>query len=364
MSISALELLETLVNIDSPTGDTEGFHRIGEIIAPYFQSLGFEWKVLIGPDGSRHFYTSRGTGTPVLLVAHLDTVFPKGTVAKRKFTLEGEIARGPGVSDCKSGVVTVIGAMERLFAQGDTNKPVACLFNTDEETGSLGSRSFIEDLARDSRAVLVAEPADGEKITLTRKGIGRYFLKIQGRAAHSGANYEAGRNAILEMAHKIIAIQNLTDLQSGMTLNVGLVQGGTRVNVVPEFAEAEIDLRLTAPEQEAKVLADLQRIVDTSTVPDTKAVLSGEVTRPPWPVFPKNQELYERYNQVAKSLGYELGVYHSGGGSDANFTGALGVPTIDGVGPIGSGHHSEAEVMDVHSLERRTILLAEFLRGF
>ncbi len=358
-----LELLAELVKVDSGTGDSEGMLGIARILSGRLQKMQMALQAMEAADGSVHFFASRGKGNRVLLIAHIDTVFAKGTVAKRGFDIEGDTARGPGVSDCKSGVVTIIRALEHLNSlDAWPDWEIGCLFNSDEEIGSPGSRPIIEKLANESQAVLVVEPAEGENITISRKGIGRFDLQVFGKAAHSGSNYQDGHNAILELAHKIIAIQELTDFDAGITLNVGVVGGGLRPNIVPDYAEAEIDLRIIEAGQEEKALADLNRITASNKVNGVAAKISGGITRPPMPFCERNDALYRKYRDVALSMGFQVGVHSSGGGSDANFTAALGIPTIDGVGPVGGGHHSEAEYLSIPSLQNRIMILGEFLK--
>ncbi|MCL6590740.1 MAG: M20 family metallopeptidase [Firmicutes bacterium] len=366
-------LLEKLVNTDSGTGDEEGLARVAGLVKAEFERLGFEWKVFKAPDRSQHYYAANDGAGPggaekVLLIAHLDTVFPKGTAGKRRFSIEGDLARGPGVSDCKSGVVTIIGALQQLIARHREGVKglglgIGCLFNTDEETGSPGSRPFIEELARQSKAVLVVEPAEGENITISRKGIGRFRLQVFGKAAHSGSNYQEGSNAIVALARQIIDIHHLTRLDEGITFNTGVISGGVRPNVIPDYAEAEIDLRITHAGQIPNALEDLQRVTASTGVPGTFARLTGEITRPPMPETPANIQLFYRLKKVAAEMGLPLGTFKSGGGSDANFTAALGTPTLDGLGPIGGGHHSESEFLSLPSLQQRIDLLSRFLQS-
>ncbi len=283
-----LKLLADLVNIDSGTGNSEGMQRIAKILHFRLGKLQMDLEDMEAKDGSVHYFTGRGKGKRILLVAHLDTVFAEGTAAIRRFQVKGDMAHGPGVSDCKSGVVTIIGALEYLNRLGKwPGREVGCFFNTDEEIGSPGSRPIIEQLAKDAEAVLVVEPAEGENITVSRKGIGRFTLQVFGKAAHSGSNYQDGRNAVLELAHKIIAIQELTDFTAGVTLNVGVISGGLRPNIVPDYAEAEIDLRIIKAEQTKKVLDELNRITGRNEVNEVLAKLSGGITRPPMPVNEK-----------------------------------------------------------------------------
>ena len=362
MRADYLELLESMVNIDSCSGNVEGIAQLSSLIGQRLKKLGFSFGPVKAKDGSIHYHARRGLGKKVLLLAHLDTVFPNGTAAARKFRIEGELAFGPGVSDCKSGVATIIGALETLSQGRWPDLEINALFNSDEEVSSPGSRQIIEDLAKDAAAVLVVEPAELENITVARKGIGRFELKVSGKAAHSGSNYTHGCNAILEMAHKIIAIQGLSRIENGITLNVGTVSGGIRPNVVPELAMVEIDLRIVKPDQAEPVINGLKRIAADCKDQGTSGRLTGGITRPPMPLNDANYQLYQSIRDVGLKLGMKLGAVESGGGSDANFTGALGIPTIDGLGPIGGGHHSEAEYMNVPSLGRRINLLASFLR--
>jgi glutamate carboxypeptidase len=359
-----LNLLESMVNIDSGTGDTKGIFEVSELIRPRLKELGFSYEPVEAEDGSIHFLARKGTGKKVLLLAHLDTVFPAGTAVARKFNINGDLAFGPGVSDCKSGVTTIIGALEELSRRGWPDLEINCLFNSDEEISSPGSREIIERVAEGVSAVLVVEPAELENITVARKGIGRFALRVFGKAAHSGSNYTDGCNAILELAHQIIKIQGLSRVDQGITLNVGAITGGVRPNIVPDYAMAEVDLRIVRPEQEGLILKELKEITAICKTPGTKARLEGKITRPPMPSNALNLQLYETIKAVGRSIGIELGALESGGGSDANFTAALGIPTVDGLGPIGGGHHSEEEYMNIPSLERRINLLANFLKVF
>jgi glutamate carboxypeptidase len=358
-----LALLEAMVNIDSGTGDREGLAQVAGLVRRQAVELGWSFNVLSGDHGAEHYYISRGSGPRVLMIAHLDTVFIKGTATARPFRIDGDIARGPGVSDCKSGVVTILGALERMAQNGDNGYEIACLFNTDEEIGSLDSRRLIEELTGGSRAVLVVEPAEGETLTVARKGIGRFEMEVFGKAAHSGSDYTDGYNAILELAHKVIAIQDLTDLDAGITLNVGVIHGGSKPNVVPDYAAAQIDLRIKAQDQAGAVIERMQQIAALNRVGGVRAKLSGGITRPPMERTEPNIRLFEKFRQAGAAIGLVLESNESGGGSDANFAAALGVPVIDGIGPIGGGHHSEEEYLLVPSLYQRIDLLAGFLKN-
>ncbi|NLG84326.1 MAG: M20 family metallopeptidase [Firmicutes bacterium] len=359
-----LALLARLVAIDTPSGDRAGMMAAGEVLAAQLRKLGMELETIIDPAGGVHFKAEIGRGPKVVLLAHLDTVFPLGTAAERPFKIAGDSAYGPGVSDCKGGVVAVLGALRRLWADGWPAVRIICLFNGDEELGSPGSRFSLAEMAEEAVAVLVVEPAAGEElVTVSRQGIGRFTLRVCGKAAHSGSDYAKGRSAVLELAHKILAVHALTDLAAGVTLNVGAIGGGTRPNVVPDSAWAEIDLRVKEESQIGPILAALERIAAEKTVPETSATLSGGITRPPLPPKEANLRLFRSLEEVGRRLGIQLKPFCSGGGSDANLVAALGVPTLDGLGPAGGGHHSAAEFMSIPSLYRRVELLAEFLRA-
>lgn len=362
MSASDLQLLEELVNIDSGTGDKAGIAKIAGILRRELEPLGFRLEERRAGDGSVHFYAARGRGERILLVAHLDTVFPQGTAAARPFTIKGERAYGPGVSDCKSGVVTILGALKRLGRECPSECEIGCFFNSDEEISSPGSREVLAQLARGTRFALVVEPAEGESVTIGRKGIGRVELRVFGKAAHSGSNFQDGANAVLELAYKIIELQKLIDLEAGITLNAGVISGGIRPNIIPDYAVAEIDLRICRSEQEKPLFERLRQIASHCTVPGTTARIDGKITRPPMPVTAANQRLYEALRRVSRTQGFDLDAVQSGGGSDANLLAALGVAAVDGVGPNGGGHHSDTEYLELPSFERRIELLAAFLR--
>lgn len=359
-----LQLLEEMVNIDSGTGETQGLARVAAIIQRQAVGLGYNFETLAGPDGSKHYYLSKGCGKRILLVAHIDTVFPAGTARARPFAIDGDLARGPGVSDCKSGVVTILAALEQYHCICDSAAEIGCLFNSDEEIGSPGSKDIIQRLAREAQAVFVVEPAEGETITVARKGIGRFCLEVFGKAAHSGSNFTDGHSAILEMAHKIIAVSTLTDLAAGITLNTGVIRGGTKSNVVPDYAVADIDLRIRAAGQEAEIIKQLEQIAVQSRDQGVTGKLSGGITRPPMPATPQNLRLFELFRETAAELGQKLDVCHSGGGSDANFVAAVGTPVVDGVGPVGGGHHSAEEYLNIPSMFFRIDLLAQCLKKF
>jgi len=357
-----LALLEAMVNVDSGSGHREGFQKLADMIRPMAEELRCSFESRKAHDGSVHYVLSRGEGERVLLIAHLDTVFPPGTATRRPFRVVGDRAFGPGVSDCKSGVVMILAALEELNRSQWPACRIDCLFNTDEELSSPGSREIITDMSKGAKAVLVAEPAEGDNLTVARKGIGRFVLKVTGKAAHSGSDYSEGRNAVVELARKMTEIYRLTDLKEGITFNPAVVRGGSRPNIVPDYAEVAIDLRLKTAAQERRALECLHEIVGRRWITGTESRLEGMITRPPMEPTPANLRLYQEFKTIADALGMTLGRTESGGGSDANLAAACGVPVIDGLGPVGGGHHTEDEYMEIPSLYRRIQLLTEYLK--
>lgn len=361
MAEEYLGWLETMVNIDSGTGDSEGMEQLAAVIRQIVKQWGGEIQTLPAVDGSQHYYFSRGIGRKILLVAHLDTVFPKGTVARRSFEVRGDRAYGPGVSDCKSGVVTILAALAALAQRGWPELQLGAFFNTDEEMGSPGSGELIRNLARNAEAVLVLEPAEGETLTVARKGIGRFKLRVFGKAAHSGSNFTDGASAVVELSHKILALHQACDPQARITFNAGVISGGSKSNIIPDYAEAQIDLRLKTAAQRETAVRQLETIAARQWVLGTHSQLEGGITRPPLEVTEENMALYQQFKQLGREMGLELEPLESGGGSDANLVATVGVPVLDGLGPIGGGHHTAEEYLELPSLRQRIELLTEFL---
>ncbi|MCK0470910.1 M20 family metallopeptidase [Halalkalibacter sp. APA_J-10(15)] len=359
-----LNLLEKLVNIDSGSHDKEGVDQIGRELAPYFTQLGFELEVKEQEEVGDHLVYRFGSTQPsILIVAHMDTVFERGTSVKRPFSIEGRRAYGPGVIDMKASLVSVIYALSYLKESGSSAyEHVQILLTSDEEIGSPTSRSLIEKEAKGKRYALVMEPArrDGSVVT-GRRGNGRFVIEVSGRAAHSGIEPEKGRSAIEELAHKIVKLHDLNDHERGISVNVGIIAGGNAVNTISDTAIGHIDVRVATIEQAKEMELKIEQLCATSDVQGTNIELTGDMSRPP---MVKNKQINELY-RVVKKVGAELGLSikdtKTGGGSDASFTAAMGIPTIDGLGPIGGYAHSEKEYLDVDSLTERTLLLAKII---
>jgi glutamate carboxypeptidase len=362
-----LSMLKRLVETETPSHDKAAVDRLGAIVVEESRRLGAEVEIVHNSQTGDHVIARWGPqreGDGILLLAHMDTVFPIGTLTKMPYYEKDGKAFGPGVLDMKCGIVMIFAAIASLQQAGQMPaRPITALFTSDEEIGSPTSRTVIENLARQSALVLVLEAAmpDGALKTW-RKGVGDYTLRVRGRAAHAGSGHQEGRNAIEELAHQILAIQKMTDYSRGTTLNVGVVRGGTAANVVPDEAVAEIDLRVMQPGEAERIQAALQAL--KPVLNGTSLELNGGLNRPPMPFDDLMRATFEKANTIAATIGLELKAGGSGGGSDANFVAPLGIPVLDGLGAIGDGYHSEREYILVESLSERVTLLAALLRDW
>ena len=296
---------------------------------------------------------------PVMLLGHRDTVFPKGEVARRPFKIVGGRAYGPGVCDMKAGVVQNAFVMAAFAKFGGAPAPLIGLFTGDEEIGSPGSRPIIEETAREAKLVFNSEPGRPTgNVVVGRKGGVFMECAVTGVAAHSGGNYEKGRSAIEELARKIQAWHALTDLEAGITVNVGLIEGGQSVNTVAPHAKAGIDLRYVRPEQRDPAVGAIREIGETCSVPDTSGdlVVKGEFN--PVTQTPDAKELFDHYVASAAVAGLEVAGEFSGGCADSGFTSGVGTPTICATGPVGGNAHSPEEYLEVGSIVPRAQALA------
>jgi glutamate carboxypeptidase len=362
----AVALIETLAALESPSGDVEALGRCGAVIARQMAECGARVTMHSTPAGEHlrgEFPPSQtaandGDASQVLLLGHYDTVWPVGQLARMPVRRQGDRLHGPGVFDMKAGIVIGLLAMRALAeARLAARHRVVMLWTTDEEVGSLTSRGIIEAEARQSRAVLVLEPALPEGgVKTARKGVGDFLVRATGAAAHAGIDPAAGASAIHELAHQVGVLAGLTDLARGLSVNVGTISGGTRSNVIAESAEAHVDVRIPT-------MADAERVTAAITAlsPRDRRVrldVSGGINRPPFERTARVADLYHRAEAVAAGLGRRLGEGATGGASDGNFTGALGVPTLDGLGAVGHGAHALDEHILLEPLAFRAALLA------
>ncbi|KUP08345.1 carboxypeptidase [Bacillus coahuilensis m2-6] len=364
--IDMLKLLETLVNIDSGSNYKQGVDAVGHIITKLFSEIGFNMQKIENKEYGNHYVLThhRCDQPEIIILAHLDTVFPMGTALDRPFSIIDGRAYGPGVADMKGSLVTLYFAMKALQRNhGNELSNVKIILNSDEEIGSPTSRELIEKESKNARYSLVMEPArkDGS-IVSSRRGKGNYTLTIEGKAAHSGIEPEKGRSAIEELAHKIIQFYQLSDPEHGISVNVGVIEGGTSPNTIPDHAEATIDIRVKDASQAEELEEKMEEIVSSTEVKGTSIVFEGEMNRPPMEKTKKTQSLIRVIQEIGDKIGVEIVDTATGGGSDASFTAALGIATVDGLGPIGGNAHSDKEYIEIDSLVERTHLLAMIIK--
>jgi glutamate carboxypeptidase len=355
-------LVSLLVEHESPSLDKSAVDRCGAVLADTLESIG--GSVTRIPNATRGDVIRAdfgGRGPGILILGHIDTVWPVGQLQRMPLVERDGRLYGPGIFDMKAGVAVAILAMSALAADDASAAPqVSMLWTTDEEIGSGTSRATIEACARECQAVLVMEPSlPGGAAKTSRKGCGEYLLKVHGVSAHAGLDPGKGTSAILEMAHQTLAISALQDLDRGITLNVGTVSGGARTNVVADYAEASIDVRVRSMADAARVDAALRNL--QPRLAGARLELSGGVDRPPLERNAGVIRLYEQARHVARELGQELPEGLAGGGSDGNFTAAVGVPTLDGLGPRGDGAHALHEHVEIDDLTWRAAFLAGLL---
>ena len=361
-----LKLIEQLVNIDSGSYHKEGIDKVGSILKEKYEELGFIVEVKEEKEfGNNLVIQHKDANNPkIILVAHMDTVFPKGTVAERPFRIEGDRAYGPGVVDMKSSHVELLYALKALQQAGiKSYENVQVILNSDEEIGSKTSRAIIEENSKGKEYALIMEPArkDGSLVS-SRRGGGRYTLIVKGKAAHSGIEPQNGRSAIEELAHKIIQLHSLTDHEKGISVNVGLIEGGSSVNTVSPSAVAHVDIRISEMAQAQFLKDKIEQICATSEVSGTKITLEGNISRPPMEKNEQTKSLLHVIEEVGKEIGIKVFDTATGGGSDASFTSATGVATVDGLGPVGGNAHSENEYLEIPTLTERTLLLAKTIQ--
>ena len=353
--------LASWASVESCTDDREGLQTFSAIFANRVRNLRMEVEPL-GPGGARLLARwSAGEGAPILLVGHGDTVYPRGTLARQPVEERDGRLFGPGVYDMKGGLLAMCAAVEALQATGRTpRRPVLILMTDDEEIGSPTSRPYIEQVAREAAAVLVLEPATpAGALKTARKGVATFELEITGRAAHAGVAPHQGRSALVELAHQILWLSGLNQSAMGTTVNVGIAEGGTAFNVVPASATAKIDVRVQTHDEAERIT---QLFAERRPVtPDVTLRFSGGLRNPPMERTAANSALFEQARTLALELGFEVAEGSSGGASDGNFTAALGIPTLDGLGPLGDGAHAVHEHIVVDEFPRRAAMLARLI---
>jgi glutamate carboxypeptidase len=357
--------LRQWVEHETPTPDGAAVNGLMDKAEAELRAVGASIERLPGTRGFGDTLIARtpGEGAPVVVAGHLDTVWDHGTLAgSMPFRVEGERAHGPGIYDMKAGSFFAFHSVREILRQGTpTRRPITLLLTPDEEVGSPTSRAPIEAAARGARAVLIPEPAGGPQgaCVTGRKGTGGFTLTIEGRSAHAGGNWSEGRSAVVALSRAILAIHALTDLDRGVTTNVAPVWGGTRPNVIPPEAGCRIDFRAPDLAEAERVIAAIQALAGEQD--GLRITLEGGLNRPPLEETPAGLALFETARAVAARIGYDLPKQHRGGGSDGNFTAAMGVPTLDGLGCTGAGAHAPEEHIRWADLAPRCAVLCELL---
>ncbi len=361
------EIVSTIrefVEIESPSDNKAAVDRVSEAVAQKFSQLGGQVRIHPAKDFGNHLQVDFAgkSAKPVLLLGHYDTVYPLGTLANMPCRVAGNKLTGPGVLDMKSGIALMLHALAALQAwNGTLPRPVTVLLVSDEEVGSDSSRAITESLAKKAAAVLVLEPSYGPQgaVKTARKGVGEYLVRVTGKASHAGLDFEKGINAILELARQIEKISSFTDLKKGLTVNVGIVSGGSRTNVVPAEASAQVDVRIARMKDAAGIDKKMRSLRPFNR--KCKLEITGGINRPPMERTPGVAALYAQAVAIARDLGWKLGEAAVGGGSDGNITAGLGIPTLDGLGSVGDGAHAPHEHILISELPRRAALIAALI---
>lgn len=359
----ALGFLEQMVTMESPSFDKRLVDEFAKFLESQFAAIGGEVELVRAEKFGDHLVARFNSGSPerILLLGHTDTVWAAGELTKRPFKIDGGRAFGPGVFDMKAGILLMWMAIDALQkTRGGLSRPLTVLLVSDEEVGSNSSRALTESEAGQCRAVLVLEPSlAGGALKTARKGVGRFTVKAIGKAAHAGIDPEKGVNAIEEISRQVLKLQGMTDTVRGTAVTVGVVQGGTRSNVVPAEAAAEVDVRVTSMEEAERVTKMIKGL--SPELPNARLEIRGSIQRPPMERTEETVRLFELARKIAAGLGVDLKEGSTGGASDGNFTSALGIPTLDGLGPVGGGAHAVDEWVDIQSLPQRAALLAELI---
>jgi glutamate carboxypeptidase len=356
-----LAALETLVRSESPSDNKQLVDQCGHLMQNLFERyLGISGDVIDQEMVGNHIKFTFGEGTEtILIVGHFDTVWDVGRLP---FRIDGNLAYGPGIFDMKAGLIQLLWALRAIKEVGeDFQGRVVCFFNSDEEIGSVTSRSYIESEAKGCRAALILEPSVAKTgdVKTSRKGVGICQVKIKGVAAHAGNHHENGVSAIEELAHQIIKLHQATDYAVGTTVNVGIVNGGTRTNVVADEAIAQVDFRIKTQSEAERVQNYIYGL--KPTLQGTSIEVSGGLNRPPMERIPETIKLFEMARAIALDLEFDIDQAEVGGGSDGNLVSAMGVPTLDGLGAVGDGPHAENEHILIDKMPERAALVAHLI---
>ena len=362
-----VQVIGRLVEIESPSDHKAAVDRIAAFLAAKFEALGgavrFHRSNEFG-DSLQVSFTGRKKTKPVMLLGHYDTVYPLGTLAGMRCEVKNGCLRGPGVFDMKSGIALMLHAIAALKDwHGEVPRPVRVFLVSDEEVGSYSSRKVTEALAKESAGVLVLEPAAGLRgaVKTARKGVGEYTIKVNGVAAHAGLDPGKGHSAILELSRQIAFISKFNNLRQGVSVNPGVIRGGTRSNVIAAEASVDIDVRIRSAKQAAGIDRRLRLL--KSFDKHCKLEVKGSINRLPMERSAGVAALYRKAQTIAQRIGWKLEEAAVGGGSDGNFTAGLGIPTLDGMGGVGDGAHARHEFIVISELPKRALLLAGMIES-
>ena len=357
-----LSVLEKIVNMDSATEYKEGTDAVGNFLSQKFSEIGLEVeKVPQEKYGDHVICRLKGEGDNTLIIGHFDTALPKGTPKKRPFKIKGNRGYGCGVADMKAGIIAAFFAIKSILETTELKPNINVILNSDEEPGSPTSRKIIKVEASKAARAFIIEPSRNNYIITQRKGVGMFTFTAKGVAAHAGAEPEKGCNAIVELGHMILELSCLNDYERGVTVNVGVIEGGTYPYVVAEEATAKVDCRIPTEEDGVYLKNKFNEITNISQVKGVERSCKGDFHRPPMEKSKETTELFAFVNEIASELTISIKEFNSGGASDGNLTSAMGVPTLDGMGPVGNGFHGPKEYVEIDSIFERTKLLAQTL---
>ncbi len=357
--------LKTLVNIDSGSDNITGIEKVAHFLAPRLEAIGLTVSLeRLGDRGVPCLHACNAAAdqkADLLMLGHMDTVFPAGEVQRRPFAVAGDRATGPGVCDMKGGLLMALHVLETLHGRGLLGRlSIKVCFNGDEEVGSRASRAWIQAHAASSRRAFVFEPCrPGYRFVLKRKGGGSFRITATGMSAHAGVEPELGANAAVEIAHQVLAIQKFNDrVGDGVSANVTVIAGGTKSNIIPDAARASVDVRVTRSSDIVPVKSFFSSLQDRTHVPGVSVSVSGGVGRPPMDADDRTMQLWDLFKRSAAETGLKIGYIATGGCSDGNFASAVGTPTIDGMGLVGGNAHRPDEYVDLGCIDPQIQLIA------
>lgn len=360
--VEILSVLKKIVNMDSASEYKKGADAVGDFLSQKFLEIGLEVeKVPQGRYGDHVICRLKGEGNNTLIIGHFDTALPKGSPKKRPFKIIGNRGFGCGIADMKAGIIAAFFAIKSILETTELKPNITFILNSDEEPGSPTSRKIIKEEAPKAIRAFIMEPGRDNSIITQRKGVGIFTFTTKGLAAHAGSEPEKGCNAIVELGHMILDLSHLNDYECGITVNVGVIEGGTFPYVVAEDAIAKVDCRIPTKKDGEYLKSKFNEIASLSKVKGVERSWKGDFHRPPMEKNEKTSELFEFVNKIAKELMIPVKEFSAGGASDGNLTSSMGVSTLDGMGPVGAGFHGPKEYVEIDSIFERTKLLAQTL---